>query len=223
MTFTRAAVLASLVIVTLSGCAVFRGNELADLDTLPGPDSAAKKPAVGYAFASTANVKERKPQHESLRTIQENEFVAVLRESGYFATVEKGDGKDINISVELVETGNPAAIVAALITGFSLYTVPSWAKIDLEAICKVTAADGETREYKLRDSATLVQWLPMLVVFPFKPFTEVESMRKNIYKNLIIKMQKDGLLPRPGQAARTSSDLIRFEPPVVAVTEQATK
>ncbi len=216
MTFTKTAVLVSLAIVTLSGCAVFRGNELAELGALPGPDGAAKKPAAGYTFASTANIGERKPQHERLQTVQENEFVAVLRESGYFATVEKGNGKDINISVELVETGDPSAVVPAVITGLSLYTIPSWAKIDLEAICKVTTANGTTREYKLRDTATLVQWLPMMVVFPFKPFSEVESLRKNLYKNLIVKMQQDGLLPKPGQPTRTSSNSTPFASPAAA-------
>lgn len=213
MTFTKTAVLVSLVVVTLSGCAVFRGNELAELGTLPGPDGVAKKPTAGYDFASTANTGERKAQHERLRTVQENEFVAVLRESGYFATIEKGNGKDVNISIELVETGNPAALVPAVVTGLSLYTIPSWAKVDLEAICKVTTADGKTREYKLKDSATLVQWLPMMAVFPFKPFSEIESLRKNIYRNLIVKMQQDGLLPQARPLQKTSSNSISFESP----------
>lgn len=216
MSFARVVTLSVVVIIgSLSGCAVFRSNELPEFGSLPGPATATQKLRVGYEFSSTANMGEKKPQHENLRATQESEFVGVLRESGYFASVEKGQGKDITISVELVETGNPAAIAAAVVTGLSLYTIPSWATVNLEATCRVTTADGRTREYKLKDSATLVQWLPMMVVFPFKSFSEMEDLRKNIYRNLIVKMREDGALPRSGQRARTSGISIRFDSPAV--------
>jgi hypothetical protein len=216
MTFVRTATLVFLVLTgSLSGCAVFRGNDLPEVGTLPGPAAAAPKPAAGYAFGSAVDMGSKKPTQENLRAIQENEFAGVLRESGYFATVEKGNGKDINISVELVESGNPSAMVAAVITGLSLYTIPSWATMHLEATCRVTTTGGKTHEYKLSDSATLVQWLPMIVVFPFKPFSEIQDLRINLYKSLIVKMQADGLLPKPGQPGKVSSILIRFESPAV--------
>lgn len=216
MKLTRVATSSLLVItVSLSGCAVFRSNDLPETGTLPPPAAAAQKPKAGYEFSSAVNMGNKNPAHENLRAKQEIEFAEVLRESGYFAAVEKGNGKDVNISVELVEKGNPAAVAAAVVTGLSLYTIPSWATVELEATCRVTAADGRTHEYKMKDSATLVQWLPMMVVFPFKSFSEMEELRKNIYRTLIVRMQADGVLPKPGQAARTSSIFIHVEAPAV--------
>lgn len=195
---------------SLLGCAVFRGNEIPELGTLPSPADTAKKPTAGYGFGSAVDMGGKRASHENARAMHEKEFVEVLRESGYFATVEKGNGKELNLTVELVDSGDPAALVGAFITGFSLYTIPSWATNTFELTCKVTTADGKTRDYVLRDSAVLVQWLPMMFVFPFKPFSGIEDMRKNLYKNLIVKMREDGLLPPPGQPAKTSSYLIRI-------------
>jgi hypothetical protein len=213
MTFIRTAVSIFAfwgVSVSLLGCAVFRSNELPEVGTLPGPAATAKKPTAGYEFASTVDMGSRRPSHENARAIHEKEFAEVLRESGYFMTIEKGRGKDIFITVELVDSGDSAALVGAVITGLSLYTIPSWMTNTWEATCKVTTADGRTRDYKLKDSAIMVQWLPMMFVFPFKPFSGIEDMRKNIYRSLIVKMQEDGLLPKAGQPAKTGSPLIRF-------------
>ncbi|MCK7577734.1 MAG: hypothetical protein MZV65_19340 [Chromatiales bacterium] len=120
-----------LLVITgsLSGCAIFEGNELPEFGSLPAPATSAKKPSAGYAFTSAVDMGGKKPQQENVRTKLEAEFVEILRESGYFASVEQGGGKDINISVELVETGNPAALAAAVVTGLSLYTIPSWATV----------------------------------------------------------------------------------------------
>ena len=216
MTLIRAAVNIFFILgisASLFGCAIFRSNELPELGKFPGPAATSKKPTAGYEFASAVDMGGKRPSHENARAIHEREFVETLRESGYFATVEKGSGKDVQVVVDLVEFADPAAMVGAVITGLSLYTIPSWATSTMEITCKVATADGKTREYKLKDSAVLVQWLPMMFVFPFKPFSGIEDMRKNLYKHLIVKMREDGLLPQPGQPAKTSHNLILFEPP----------
>lgn len=214
MMCNRKSVLVLLAVVGLqSGCAIFRGGELPDVENLPAPAATAPRPKASYEFSSAVNMGEKRPQHQNLRAKLETEFAETLRESGYFATVEKGGSKDVNITVEMVETSDPAAVAAAFITGLSLYTIPSWMTVDIEATCRATTSDGRTREYKLKDSATLVQWLPMAVVFPFKPFSEIVDLRKNMYRNLIVRMQEDGVLPKPGQPARTGSISIQFESP----------
>ena len=205
------------ICISLPGCAVFKHHDLPEVQSLPGPAPEAKRPTATYEFTSAVEIGTRRPNHENVRVKLENEFIEVLRESGYFATLEKGSGgKDLDIRVELLNSGDPAALIPAFITGFSLYVIPSWATDNFEVSCKVSTADGQTREYKLKDSTTLVQWLPMIVVFPFKPITGVAELRKKIYKNLIIKMQEDGILPKPGQPLKTTNLLIRFEMPPAA-------
>jgi hypothetical protein len=210
---TAVSIIALLAIgMSLPGCAIFRHQDLPEVKSFPSLAPGVKKPTASYEFASAVEIGNRRPHPEKIRAELESEFVQVLQESGYLATLEKGSsGKDISIRVDLLNSGDPAALVPAFITGFSLFTIPSWATDNLEASCKVSTADGKTHEYKLKDSTTIVQWLPMMFVFPFKPFTGVAETRKNIYKNLIIKMQEDGILPNPGQPLKTSGLVIRLK------------
>ena len=177
------------------GCASFKGHNLPEVGVLPTPSPDAQKPTATFVFLSEADIFGKRPSPEYLQAILEAEFVGVLRESGYFGTVEKGDeGKDLAMNVHLVDSGNAAAILPALITGFSLYTIPSWATDKFGVVCIVKTTDGKQRKYELEDSSTLVQWLPMILAFPFNmPNNVPVEVRKNIYKNLILKMQEDGL------------------------------
>jgi hypothetical protein len=204
MSFLRTTALLVFALVTsLSGCAIFRANDLPEVGSLPGPAAASTKPNAGYAFISHSSMGAKTPVQGEMLAKQEDEFAKVLRDSGYFASVNKANGKDVNISIDLLESGDPAAMVGAFITGFSLFTIPSWATIDMQATCTVVTADGKSRTYTLKDSVTMVNWLPMVLVFPFKNFSEVEALRQNIYKTLIVKMQADGILPKAGQPAKT--------------------
>ena len=210
-TVTYLIILAACALLT--GCASFKRHNLPEIGDLPSPVPGADKPTATYEFSSEVDLMGKRPHRENIRSILDAEFVEVLRESGYFATIEKGtDGKKLAINVHLVNSGNPTAMVPAVITGLSLYTIPSWATDKFEILCKVKSANGKQYEYTLEDSSTLVQWLPMALAFPFNMPNKVPvEVRKNIYKNLIIKMQKDGLLPQANKSLETSSLTIVIE------------
>ena len=55
--------------------------------------------------------------------------------------------------------------------------------------------EGEIVKYKLVDSMKTVRWLPLFIATPAKNmFTVGEKIRKNIWRNLILKMQEDKIL-----------------------------
>jgi uncharacterized protein YecA (UPF0149 family) len=61
----------------------------------------------------------------------------------------------------------------------------------------VKAESGNlTKSYKLDDSFTLVQWLPMLFAYPFTggAASTRDEMYENTYKHLLVQLKNDELL-----------------------------
>lgn len=138
-----------------------------------------------------------KQEHaDGVRTFLENEFLGVLNKSGQFGSATKlGDQGDIDVQARLVNSGSPAALFPAFLTGLSLYTIPSWVTDKYCITAKVTTRDKKEYRYELVDSMTTVQWLPLIVVAPFKNMIKVsKNVRENMWKNLIVRMEKEGVL-----------------------------
>lgn len=181
------------LMLSISGCAVFDGG-LVPKTTLGAYEGAADaKPTLSYSTLAYGGFSEGQEMPEVAQITIEEEFVAVLEESNYFKNISKeGDSKDINIDIVLTNTGSPAAMIPAIITGLTLYAIPSWATDNFEVVAKVKRSDGLEKEYTLDDSTTLVQWLPMIFVFPFKNFSVIADVRKNMYKKVLSDMKEDG-------------------------------
>ena len=213
LAITGKTLLILMACMSFMGCASFSRHNLPEVGEFPQLSPEAKKPTATVGFSSEMDLFGKQAHPENARAALEAEFVEILRGSGYFATVEKGTGgKDLALTVHLVDSGSPAAMVPAMLTGLSLYVIPSWATDRYEILCKEKAHDGKQHEYKLEDSATLVQWLPMVLAFPFNMPTKVPvGLRKNMYKNVILKMQEDGVLPKADAPLKTSSLMIRVE------------
>ncbi len=131
----------------------------------------------------------------------EREFVDVLKESGYFVTLSPCHDGDININAGMHEYRSEVAVAFVNITMvLSLATIPSWLTHNLKLTAKVASKETKEKEYVLDDSITTVVWLPLIVVTPFTIYHDVSiDVRKNMYRNLILKMQQDGFLPPPAK------------------------
>ena len=195
------------------GCASFKGHDLPEVGTLLPPKQNVARQNASYEFSSETELVKKRPHHEEARAKLEAEFVDVLHESGYFGILKNGSYEnDLKITIHLVNSANPAAMLPAFITGYSLYTIPSWAKDTFEVVCNVQAADGREYEYTLEDSSIIVQWLPMILAFPFNmPLRVPVDVRKNIYRNLIKKMKDDGIFSKFDPLNRTSKLVVTFE------------
>lgn len=187
------------IFLLLTGCASFPKYSLSPVGNLPPPPENSNKPTVGYSFSAGAQNSLMTLEHsENVRINWEQEFVDVLNKSGYFASISPGGTGEINIQIRLlVNSGSLAGAIPAVITGFSLYTIPSWVTENYNVTAKVTTQDGKEHIYELTDAMMTVQWLPMVFVFPLQNMVTVsKQVRQNIWKNLILKMQKDGVLAR---------------------------
>lgn len=186
----------------ITGCASFGRQRVPEAGQLPPPADVSQAVKASYQFTSGAKVFGGRNEHpQSIRLQLEKEFVDQLRESGYFATVSPDRGEGIHISADLLNYGSGAsAIIGGVIGGLSLTTIPCWATDNFKVTAKVATADGRQFEYVLDDAMTTVIWLPLIVATPFKHPNGVSTeVRKNLYKNLILRMQQDGLLPISGK------------------------
>jgi hypothetical protein len=195
-----------LLAISLHGCAVFPQGGTPPTTLAPSSLAADAKPNLAYSSTALGGLGQANRLPPEAQSVIEGELVGVLQQSGYFGRLSKQDAEaDIKLDVTMTNTGSGAAMIPAIITGLSFYTIPSWATDHFRIDANVTRRDGVSRQYQVSDSTVLVQWLPMIFVFPFSNFSEVPSTRQNMYRKLLADMQRDGMLEptaAPAQAAR---------------------
>lgn len=148
-------------------------------------------------------------RHNHTQKIQETleeEFISVLNESGYCTILGARQEDNIHIEADLLNYGSGiAAGVAGFIGGLTFCTIPTWATDNYNLTVKITTLQDKQHEYVFDDAMTTVFWLPLIVATPFTfPTSIATKVRKNMYKNLIRRMQEDGLLPLPGKLLQSS-------------------
>jgi hypothetical protein len=196
-TFTHKSVLCALTgAIWLSGCAGFRANQLGDANKLALRSSAPVKTKVFSRWHMAAGTKGDESALNLLAAMGKKHFEDALRAADCCVLVESLNEADLVVDGAVYNDVDPMAWLPAVITGFSLYTIPSWVtdKVHVAA----TATKGDTRRaYELKDQMTLVQWLPMLVALPFtgNPFRNASEMNDNLYQHLVLRIKQDGLIP----------------------------
>lgn len=179
----------------LSGCAVFRGGKIPEVNLMPLEKTDQPKPSISYDIKSMGGLFDTANSSEHIQSIIAGELLQTLEQTNYFSRISKKDEEaDLSLSVTVKNSGNPAAMIPAFITGLSLYIIPSWATDNFEVTAIAKNRQGHSKEYVLSDSTTLVQWLPMIFVFPAKSFSVIPEVRKNIYRNIIMQMKNDGFI-----------------------------
>ena len=180
---------------TLSGCAIFKGENVPETFLIPIEKTDQIKPTISYNITVSGFNYSAAESSKLIQNVISGELLQALEQSEYFSRISKNDIEaEINLSVTFVDSANPAALIPAFITGLSLFTIPSWAteKFIVTAVAK--NKNGNSKQYVVEDSITMVQWLPMIFIFPVKNFTAIPQVRKNIYRNILMKMKNDGLI-----------------------------
>jgi hypothetical protein len=176
----------------LSGCAGFRARQL--------PEVAAQDlratPAVKTKVYSNWVMGNDGPQNaQALLKNSKTQFEKALERSDCCTVVNAAAEADVVVEGKVFDEQSQLAMIPALITGFSLYAIPSWVTANVHLTA--TAKRGDTlRSYELQDKMTMVQWLPMIVVLPFtgNPIKAETQMVENAYNNLVVNIKKDGLI-----------------------------
>ncbi len=192
-TFTLCALSGAMM---LSGCAGFRANQLGNADKLSMKSSAPEKTKVFSRWHMAEGTKGDSTALALLAAMSKKHFEDALRTADCCLLVESLNEADLVVDGTVYNDVDPMAWLPAVITGFSLYTIPSWMtdKVHIAA----TAKRGDARKaYELKDQTTLVQWLPMLLVLPFtgSPFKAEIEMTENLYNHLVLRIKQDGLIP----------------------------
>lgn len=186
----RAAVLACIL---TSGCASFQANNLPEISRDANRIKASEKTRV-YSRWETESSRSI-PAEIAVASVNQYSFEMAILDSGCCTIVESATQADLIVDGVAVDHTNPAVIIPALITGLSLFIIPSWATDTVDI--KVTAtADDRSEYYELDDSVTVVQWLPMAFAFPFTggPVKNVKQLRENTYRTLVSRLKDDQLL-----------------------------
>ncbi len=183
--------------ILLSGCAIFKGGNVPEVSFTPTEKSDLQKPSISYEITAMSGLISVDKSADFAQSIIAGEFLKTLEDSNYFGRIAKNDtDADVSLVVVVKNTGSPVALLPAILTGLSLYIIPSWATDHFDVNATAQNKNGLSKEYVLSDTTTIVQWLPMMFVFPFKNFSEVPEVRKNIYRNILIKMKEDGLVAK---------------------------
>lgn len=185
------------LVIVLSGCAVFNGGNVPHT-TLSELENSTVKPTLSYSSTALGGLTSTGKLPEATQAIIEKELLSQLNGSDYFENISKQNNTaDINLDIKITNTANPAAMIPAFITGLSFYTIPSWATDNFNLVATAERKDGLKKEYVLADSTTIVQWLPMILVFPFKNFSEIPDVRINMYRKVLSDMKADGFFDSP--------------------------
>jgi len=207
MTRTIPLLLLLATVLNLTGCISFRANELPTARFDSSQPAAAQKTKVYSQWYSQHSQKRWDSSNATPNQYIQQRFDRALDESNCCTLVNNAELADVELKGIAYSEPNPAAGIAAVISGFTFGAIPCWAtsKVDLSA----TARNGANeRTYELRDSATMVVWLPLIVAMPFSenPMKAEAEIDANAYRTLIVRMQQDGLLKaRPSASQNAQS------------------
>ncbi|MBM7060054.1 hypothetical protein JQX08_04985 [Pseudomonas sp. UL073] len=175
----------------LSGCAGFKANNLPEIgyDKLQPPSDARTK------IFSQWKLESGYPANEAINASYKRQFDDVVAKSDCCTLVGSAAEADVVVDGKAYAEANPAAGLAATLSGFTMTVLPCWATLNVHISADVNRGDL-SRAYDLRDSATMVIWLPMIVAMPFtdNPFKAEKEINENAYKNLVFRMKTDGLI-----------------------------
>lgn len=179
--------------VLATGCASFQAHNLPVVQDSEYKVTSAEKVKVFSRWK--VETKSSVVNQDAAAAIYKSAFENEIKKSGCCEIVEGPTEAILVVDGTAVDHSNAAALVPAVITGLSLYTIPSWVTQTIDI--KVNAKSGDkSSTYQLKDSFTLVQWLPMMFAFPFTggPGANGEELNANTYRNLIVQLKKDGYL-----------------------------
>lgn len=202
------AVFRSVAVVSVAavfvGCASFPDKELSKIERLPDKSTFRNKPSayVDVKFFTDMSGEERNKPVENAMVLGHYKPVVekVTKESNLFSrySLEPTNARDMDyvIKLEMTNWGSPGkAMAAGLVTGLTLFVIPSAATDNYSLVARVQDKSGrELRRYEVNTKVTTwvgIWLLPMAGNSPGSVIPEVWSqMLKNVYQ----KMATDGTL-----------------------------
>lgn len=192
--YVLAAAVAGSVVLS-SGCVAFRADKLPAVDFTSVAPAPTKTKVFSRWRIETKSSLANDQAKAMAAALHKKYFDDAVAASSCCVLVEGPEGADLVVDGVAHDENNPAVMIPAFITGFSMFIIPSWATATIH-ISADASRDGQVRQYDFTDSATMVQWLPMIFAMPFvdNPITAGRKLDENTYRNLVRQMRVDGLL-----------------------------
>lgn len=202
------AVFRSLVVVSMAaafvGCASFPDKELPKVDKLPDKSAFRNKPSVyvDVKFFTDMSGEARNKPVENAMVIGHYKPVVdkVTKESKLFSrySLEPMNARDMDyvVKLEMTNWGSPGkAMAAGLVTGLSLFVIPTAATDNYSLVAKVQDKSGrELRRYEVNTSVTTWIGIWLLPMAGNSPGSVVPEVWAQMLKNVYQKMATDGTL-----------------------------
>lgn len=184
-----------ILLTSIASCISVRSNKYSAIKPEELKVSSTKKSKIfiDWGFHSSFFSQTKQNVIDKLKSDQKRILSDVIKDSDCCEIVNEKDEANIFINGAFHNETSDTGMVFAMITGFSLYTIPSWMNVKMRISAK--AQNGKiSKEYNLDDSMLFAQWLPFIVVpiFAGNQTTVEAEVNKNLYKTLISQMKKDG-------------------------------
>jgi len=175
-----------ILTVLISGCAGFQSNQVSYIS--PDLDFLVKSETMTYSITKDST-------YGALGVFGD----ALISEMSNYGWSLKKSPTPISgvphLNINLTLSKDPLALLAAALTGFTAYIIPSWETSNYKLTANFIDASGAEQYYELSDEIVLAQWLPLIVIFPFSdPFSAEGKVIGKMYNNLAYKVSKDSSL-----------------------------
>lgn len=183
-------------VVLLAGCAGFKGNHLPIVNNSDIEVTSTTKTKVFTRWSIISESKLNEQVKVMHAAANKKAFEDALIRSNCCIIAEGPTEANVIIDGKAYAEDHTGGLIGAMISGFSFGIIPSW--LTANPHVSADAVSGETKSsYEAKDSYTMVTWLPMIFAFPFaNPFDAEKEVNENVFNNLILNMQKDGVFTR---------------------------
>lgn len=183
-----------ILAISLASCVSVRSDKYVAIKPEDLKVSVTKKSKIfiDWGFRHINNSNPPQIVVDSVVSDQKKLFSEAIKESECCEIVNEKDEADILVQGKFHNESSKAGFYASIVTGLTLYTIPSW--INSKMRITATVNKGKiTKDYDLKDSIFFAQWLPLFVVpiFGGNQLAVETEVNKNLYKTLLTQMKKD--------------------------------
>jgi Short C-terminal domain len=170
-----------IAVFFLFGCASFSGNVLPKVSSFP---TVSEKPSVsvGLSFRQYIN---NQPVNLFVKTAEEGlqkKVVERFEKSGLYSSVAPSNpNSDITVKIDVKDDGS-GSMIMAVITGLSLYIIPSSAT-DTYKVSANVLNNRKGTENKVELEDFVIQWQQILLL-PLMPFCLTPVVANGVQNNL---------------------------------------
>ncbi len=190
------AVIIVIIALLSSGCASFRSSNLPSVSQWP-PRYATKGKSICIIVSveRTFNGKEQEVTFRSLN-FRKEQVVTLYKDSGLFSEVETGmSDTDLKAEIKIIDR-NKRDIGLTILTGLTLYLMPSKGTDELIVKTTIKNKDGNTLGM-YEKSEIVTSWVQLFLIFamPFNfPGSVYEETLRDLNRSTIVELHSKGFL-----------------------------